>query len=105
MGIQLIIVYLSDNCDYKKVVPVIDGFISSSKCYIIGDFNFIPEDKNDLSEYFIQIGLVQVIKSPTHEKGRTIDHFYVPKKFVDKVIVKLTYPIYSDHAAICVKFH
>ena len=45
-----------------------------------------------------------MVKSPTHDKGRIIDHFYVPKEVSEKMLVKLAYPYFTDHAAICIKF-
>ena len=55
-------------------------------------------------DFFKEKGLEQVIHLPTHEKGRTIDHLYVPKASKEEIDYKLSYPIYSDHAAIRLKF-
>ena len=103
-NIQIMIVYLSDGCNYEDAKNAIDAYKTNSTCYIIGDFNFEDGDKNALTKYFNSKGLEQLINVPTHEKGRTIDHLYITKESKERIAVKVTYPYYSDHAAICVKF-
>ena len=48
--------------------------------------------------------LENLVTQPTHDKGRIIDHFYVPKDLKDKFKLTIHSPYYSDHDALCVKF-
>ena len=108
--VQVFIIYSSSVSATKehvmKLRDVFHEHMTSEECYIAGDFNFETKDKFVplLVDFFMEKGLEQVIHLPTHVKGRTIDHLYVPEELKEKVDLKMTYPYYSDHAAICLKF-
>ena len=70
---------------------------------MIGDFNFDASENNVLTKYLKKKGYCQMVKNPTHEKGRIIDHVYVPKHETNNLMIKLAYPFFTDHAAICIK--
>ena len=104
-SVQLCFVYLSSNCDHGNVVSEISSILKGPKMSIfVGDFNFQAGEKNMISDFFSRRNYLQMIKSPTHERGRIIDHLYVPTNIVDNIVMKLHYPHYSDHAAILVRF-
>ena len=109
-NVQVIAVYSSSTSaiseHVEKLKDAINEVLISKTCYITGDFNFETNEKgvSSLMDFFMEKGLEQVIQLPTHEKGRTIDHLYVPKGSKEKIDYKLSYPIYSDHAAIRLKF-
>ena len=102
---QLVLMYLSDNCRYPKVIDDIEAMnLDYDTTFFVGDFNFDSNESNALSKFMKSKDLCQMINSATHEKGRTIDHFYCPNSLSDIVKVDLVYPFFTDHAAICVKF-
>ena len=109
-NVQVIIVYCSSTSaiseHVEKLKEKLNEILISKTCYITGDFNFETNEKgvHSLMDFFKEKGLEQVIHLPTHEKGRTIDHLYVPKASKEEIDYKLSYPIYSDHAAIRLKF-
>lgn len=99
------IVYISSGCNLENVTSEIDNYMKTSQMsFIIGDFNFPTDEKNCLTRYFSENGFVQMVKYPTHDKGGKIDHLYVPSHLSKETCVQLTYPFFTDHAAICVKF-
>ena len=102
---RLVLTYLSDNCRFPKVIEDIEAMnLDYDATFFVGDFNFDTKESNALSKFMESKDLCQMINSPTHEKGRTIDHFYCPNTLSDIVNVNLVYPFFTDHAAICVKF-
>ena len=103
--IQLIIVYLSDKSPKKEVAEVMQNMIRPDMITIIaGDFNFDRSEKNELSKFLDTIKLDNLVTQPTHDGGRIIDHFYVPKYLKDRFTLTFHSPYYSDHDALCVKF-
>ena len=108
--VQIIVAYISSveknsKEHFTRVKCAIEDHLTASKCYVIGDFNFKSYEKNVLSDFLVEKSFVQLINVPTHIKGNTIDHLYVPKDLQEKTTVKIAYPYFSDHAALCVKFH
>ena len=102
---QLVLMYLSSECPYSQVVEDIQAMnLDYDGTFFVGDFNFDANESNALTKFMKSKDLCQMIDSPTHEKGRMIDHFYCPDALSDIVNVKLVYPFFSDHSAICVKF-
>ena len=103
--LQLHVMYLSSNCNLGNVVNAIDLILQRDgfHCFA-GDFNFQSEEKNIVSDFFERRGYLQKVDSPTHEKGRTIDHIYVHCDINDSIQFQLYYPYYSDHAALLIKF-
>ena len=97
---------MSNEChDYQEVISSLQNHMKlKPKTYLIGDFNFDKDEKrNVLGEFLANQGFLQMINRPTHEKGRTIDHLYVPKGDSENIEIHHTYPYFSDHLAICVK--
>ena len=101
LGFSICIVYISSGCNFGTVTESIKSHISNPNTIILGDFNFDKNEKNSLTKSLQSKNFVQIIRNPTHEKGRTIDHVYVPKES-DKFEIILRYPYFTDHAAICV---
>ena len=101
----IVLMYLSTGCSFSKVVEVLKAMnLDYEATFFIGDFNFDTSETNALKKFMTTNNLKQMINSPTHEKGRIIDHFYCPSLLEDIVDVKLVYPFFTDHSAICVKF-
>ena len=71
----------------------------------MGDFNFDKSEKNPLTKYLATKEMVQLVKNPTHDKGRCLDHCYVPHELMDKVVIKQYSPYYSDHDALCISLN
>ena len=105
-NLQLFLVYLSStNCPYSNVVAEISKMLQrGSKPFVIGDFNFYPNKINTLTTYFEQIGLKQIVNEPTHTRGNTIDHCYVPECLVKGTKIKFQFTYYSDHASFAIQF-
>ena len=101
----LVLMYLSSGCSLPKVVEDLIGMhLDYDITFIVGDFNFDTSERNSFNKFTKSKDLKQMINSATHERGRTIDHFYCPSHLADIVDVKLVYPFFTDHSAICVKF-
>ena len=109
-NVQVITVYSSRPSAISQHVEnlknAINEILISETFYITGDFNFETNEKgvSSLMKFFMEKGLEQVIHLPTHDKGRTIDHLYVPTASKKTIKYHLTYEYYSDHAGICLKF-
>ena len=102
--IQIVIVYLSNYANFQQVITALQKhFTFRPTSYLIGDFNFDAQENNVLKKFLIEKGFIQMITRPTHERGRTIDHFYVPHNMHDLFEISYTYPYFTDHAALCVK--
>ena len=101
---QLICMYLSKDAPLQEVIKHLK--ISKKLVPIIaGDFNFDKNDVNFLSSHMKILGLTQVIMSPSHEDGNTIDHIYLPSTLKDSVTVNVRFVYFSDHASITVNFN
>ena len=100
---QLIVVYLSSNCNLINLVQELQGVIRSDLVTIItGDFNFCKDDKNVLTKFLSKENFEQIVTSPTHDEGRTLDHCYVPSSIKGKIELTTYSPYYSDHDALCI---
>ena len=71
---------------------------------LVGDFNFDAQEENKLTKFLMRKHFEQLINEPTHDKGRMIDHCYVPVSVKDKIQVGTHSPYYTDHDAICISF-
>ena len=101
----IVLMYLSSGCTFSKVVEDLKAMnLDYETTFFIGDFNFDTSEQNAFNKFMMSNNMKQMIDSPTHEKGRIIDHFYCPSLLEDFVDVKLVYPFFTDHSAICVKF-
>ena len=100
---QLILIYLSKNCEMDNVANNLKKLIKSTKIPIIaGDVNFDKTEENILTRFLTVEGFEQLITSPTHDEGRTIDHCYVPAERKKEFKITLHSLYFSDHDAICI---
>ena len=82
--------------DLKKLL------LSNITVIVTGDFNFDRRESNALTCFLGAKMLQQIVKWPTHNKGRTIEHIYVSKNA--RVQVTRHSPYYSDHDALLIEF-
>jgi hypothetical protein len=105
--IQLFLVYIKPNsplATYSKVANCMNNVMKSCfKILVIGDLNFDKSEVNPLSRLLERIGLTQIVQEPTHEDGRTLDHFYVPNRWKDSINLNVEFKYYSDHAALSIE--
>ena len=103
--VQVLFTYLSKDCDFGQLCQLLEDLLQENpSSLIIGDFNFDPSESNILTPFFQQKNFIQLITEPTHEQGRIIDHLYIPRFLSSKIHFEMTYPFFTDHAAIIVKF-
>ena len=106
-SLQLIMVYLSSNCSKDEVVKGLKVLLRQDlNSIIVGDVNFYKDEKNELTKHLASKHFQQLVDTPTHDStsttsARTIDHYYVSKDTVDKIVLRLHFPYYSDHDALC----
>ena len=104
--IQLVIVYLSNNCSLNEVSKTLDTFLRRDLTTILaGDFNFDAKEENALTKFLMRNQFVQLITEPNHVKGRIIDHCYVPLGMKDKIQLTTHSPYYTNHDAFCISFN
>ena len=98
---RIIFVYLSKNAEWNELKLVLDDQINDEikPIAIIGDMNFdTVEDNHPLKSYLDQKNFTQLVKNPTHERGRLIDHVYVNYMLFSKSPICCQTPVYySDH--------
>ena len=78
--------------------------LGTRPCYIVGDFN-IHFDKKKLDPVITKIcsnGFAQIIDFPTHIDGGVLDHVYIRKPTI-KTETEISFPFYTDHAAILIR--
>ena len=103
--IQIIVIYASQNCEFSRLAQNLKKLITSSlNLVVIGDFNFPAGSSNALTKMFEEFDLIQIVDKPTHIKGNTIDHCYIPKQFQQDFELNLFTPYYTDHCALCLTF-
>ena len=104
--IQLVLAYVSSHCPLTEVVVELQKIMHPEKKTIItGDFNFDQTEKNVLTKFLATKGMVQLVTNPTHDKGRCIDHCYVPLDMRNKVAIEQHSRYYSDHDALCINLN
>ena len=101
-GIMIISVYISSGC--SNLTAVVDFFSQhiTEKCIILGDFNFLPEDSNIITEQLQAWNFTQLIKVATHKDGGTLDHAYVSESLSGSVDADIHYVYYSDHQGLLI---
>ena len=100
---QLVLVYCSSGCPFQKLVHDLEKILQPNITTLItGDFNFDTKETNSFTNFMKKRMFTQLVKWPTHKKGRTIDHLYVSKN--TQVNVTRHSPYYSDHDALCIEF-
>jgi len=105
---DVITVYRNQICKkahYSQLfLNMLGGLIDSDKRTIVtGDFNFEfwKRPPSVLAQNMEQMGLSQIVKTPTTVHGNCIDHVYLTKGETE-VDHKIYYPYYTNHEAIVV---
>ena len=102
---QIFFLYVSQGAPYLDIVQEIKKRkLPGYQPFILGDFNFQSNSKNDLTSFFKELSLINLIEGPTHKEGGSIDHVYVPLALKDSILTDTSFKYYTDHAAIFVKF-
>lgn len=102
---QVLLLYVSQSCCYGELLAKVQAEIDPGRpLVVLGDFNFDAKDSNVFTLWLASLKMEQVINTPTHAKGRIIDHVYVPMERRESVLIDLHHPYYTDHASICLKF-
>ena len=80
---------------------------TSRPTILCGDTNIdINGDKGkELIVFMKNLGLTQLVKKPTHDKGGVLDHVYVTDDLFEKVSVTQTGVFFSDHDLITIKLY
>ena len=105
-ALEIINVYRSQGSKVfrDKVEFVVD---TSRPTILCGDTNIdISGDKGkEFIDFMKKLGLTQLVKKPTHEKGGILDHVYVTDDLIEKVSVTQTGVFFSDHDLITIKLN
>ena len=109
---QIFILYVSGDADKQSVANDLqEMLLDDVQCIAFGDFNFnfdpnpMNIKKNPLSHFLINVlQLQQIVTGPTHEKGNTIDHIYVPRKLAKQFKESSRFNYYSDHLSFNICF-
>ena len=103
--LQLTVIYISpQEADLCSVAKALEQTMDMGlPQMIVGDFNFHSGRTNSLSSFLQSCNLFQLIKSPTHKDGNTLDHLYISESLKDKLQVDVQFKYFSDHAAIQIK--
>ena len=104
--LEVITVYRSEQGSTLQLIQHLEDLINPGRAIVIcGDFNICYREtrNNRVTKFLNQLGFTQLIKEPTHIRGRTIDHFYFREGSViqENPIILRYSPYYSDHDAIC----
>ena len=104
--LEVITVYRSDQGNLSELLDILKDLINPLVTTVVcGDFNicYLSNRKNKVTKYLEQNGFSQLMKEPTHMKGRLLDHFYFrPGKNISESPSIYRYsPYYSDHDGIC----
>ena len=104
--LEVITVYRSEQGSTLKLIQHLEDLINPGRAIVIcGDFNICYREtrNNRVTKFLNQLGFTQLMKEPTHIRGRTIDHFYFREGTIiqENPIIFRYSPYYSDHDAIC----
>ena len=104
--LDIITVYRSEQGSTLQLIQHLGSLINPGKAIVVcGDFNICYREtrNNRVTKFLNQLGFSQLMKEPTHMRGRTIDHFYFRGGSVlqENPIILRYSPYYSDHNAIC----
>ena len=101
--IQLFVLYLNNpinECPMIQVAESIKSLIDEKySLLIVGDFNFGKHVTNDLTNFFLEYNLIQIITIPTHDSQNpnTLDHVYISEDLKETTIVNSIFRNYTDH--------
>ena len=103
-GLKIFNVYRSSNGSKEEICEKFDKLIDDPITTIVcGDFNVCGqrEEKNKITRHLLSYGLPQLVKEPTHVRGRQIDHIYLREGTQMKVLdIERLSPYYTDHDAL-----
>ena len=104
-NIQITLMYLSQgNQDNHEVIEFLEMVLDDKyEQIVVGDFNFDAEEDSELGDFFMERGLTQEVKKPTHLLGNTLDHCYKSSNIAN-FKVELFSPYYTDHSGLCLTF-
>ena len=100
---DIISFYRSSDGNSVEMLNCLKTLITPDRQTVIcGDLNmcYIVNRKNRITKHLETSNFKQIVKEPTHVKGRQIDHFY--HNFNTEPTIYQYSPYYSDHDAICV---
>ena len=100
---DIITIYRSERGNSVELLNNITSLISQERpTAICGDFNicYNANRHNRITKHLEKEHYKQVVKNPTHIRGRLIDHFY--HNLDIEVIVNQYTPYYTGHDGICV---
>ena len=102
---HVINIYRSQGADSTSFINALDSLIiDCDNCFVVGDFNInFLDGCHPIVRHILSHGFTQLVEFPTHEEGSLLDHAYVKSNFMHKV--RLHWPYYSDHAAVCIERH
>ena len=105
--INVINVYRSENANTKTFLKDLIDIIDGKQSIIVGDFNlcFVSQNVHPIFKFFKECGFLQLVKNPTHMKGRMIDLVFVDDDiFLDdvKFVLKQQSPFFNDHDVISI---
>jgi hypothetical protein len=86
----------------KFCEDVLNRVSKTKDTFILGDMNTDPTADSFLTSALFRVGFRQLVKRPTHIKGRILDHIYTnEKKFgVHEAVVTPCY--FSDHDSVSI---
>ena len=102
----MINIYRSQNGRPIQLLESLKSVLDVGRSTIItGDFNlcFRENRGNKIIDYLLGVGFNQIVRDPTHIKGRVIDHAYwldIKQKY--NVELERYSPYYSDHDGLCI---
>ena len=98
-GIELVFVYVSQNCDRKVLVSQLFDHMNPTKpTVIMGDFNEKYCKTSNMSRDLERRNFSQLISTPTHDRGNLIDHVYVNGLMSEReYFIEKNAAYYTDH--------
>ena len=105
-NLEVITVYRSEQGNSSEMLEILKNLVNPGVATVVcGDFNicYLSNRNNKITKYLEQNGFSQLMREPTHIKGRILDHFYFkPGNNISESPSIYRYsPYYSDHDAIC----
>ena len=102
-NVQLIALYISQNCNQADLCQTLEEIIDKEKlCIIMGDVNWnYHSENNQMKRFLLEKGFEQLVEHATFDKGSLLDHVYVNRKS-EGLKVDQTSVYYSDHDIITI---
>ena len=106
---DIINVYRSANAQSTLFINDLTNLISRQKeTFLVGDINicYLSELHHPVIQFILSQGFTQLVKRPTHIKGRLIDHIYHRNPGVNKLLddfkIHHCSPYFTDHDILSV---